>query len=499
MAISETKKLWKKHFEKHIKPFSRAHLVKELGVEFIYELSLGGKEGRAAFKKGCGDLLAIQDKWKTALDYNRAEYWKEAQTNVKTEILSSNQLGPALISKGSYTGHFSGVYVRYNSDLSTADELVLQIYVKGKPPPKFVEKMLNVYRDKVWNAWVDILVNEFNFTAGTDVPYSSDKVERFSKSKGDIQTGYVSTLLRKQVTGDHRETSTRAISALKDLKKAAPKFSTALDFTEHDIIADIEKQLNIDYNEKAIGKVNKGFGWESYIEVRVGSRKPEKTDKGEIYKIAEKIITKRIEDQIKVKGLPAGFTNKKQSAQSKAEQITGAIVHDIYSKVKKSKAKVSGAKGSKFKSKPIKTTLYKGSNVTHIKRGKKRISIPVKALSEGREQGTKETTTNTAAALKKLQRIINKRLPAEVRRNMGRPALMNRTGRFSNSVRLLSLTEGHSTLVAKYTYLLSPYSTFENTGKKRWPMAYNPKPLIAKSIRNLAMGRIDSKLTLRRV
>jgi hypothetical protein len=54
-------------------------------------------------------------------------------------------------------------------------------------------------------------------------------------------------------------------------------------------------------------------------------------------------------------------------------------------------------------------------------------------------------------------------------------------------------------VVAKYTYLLNPYATFENAGQRRWPLAYNPKPLIAKSIRNLAQGRIEQKLTVRRV
>ena len=82
---------------------------------------------------------------------------------------------------------------------------------------------------------------------------------------------------------------------------------------------------------------------------------------------------------------------------------------------------------------------------------------------------------------------------------MGNPALQNRTGRFSNSVQLLSLTQAQYTAMAKYTYLLRPYQTFENTGRKRWPMAYNPKPIIAKSIRNLALGRIEQKLTVRRV
>ena len=121
--------------------------------------------------------------------------------------------------------------------------------------------------------------------------------------------------------------------------------------------------------------------------------------------------------------------------------------------------------------------------------------VPVK-----KEKGKgKQASTGGARELTRLKKYIQGRLPAEVRRNMGRPALQNRTGRFSNSVQLLSLTEAQNTIMAKYTYLLSPYETFENKGKKRWPMAYNPKPLIAKSIRNLAQGRIEQKLTVRRV
>jgi len=45
----------------------------------------------------------------------------------------------------------------------------------------------------------------------------------------------------------------------------------------------------------------------------------------------------------------------------------------------------------------------------------------------------------------------------------------------------------------------SAYETFENEGDKQWPAGYNPKPLISKSIRNLAVGLVDDKFTLRRV
>ena len=95
----------------------------------------------------------------------------------------------------------------------------------------------------------------------------------------------------------------------------------------------------------------------------------------------------------------------------------------------------------------------------------------------------------------KLQTMINKRLPAEVRRNMGRPALINRKGRFSNSVELTSIRPTKIGMVGDYTYQLSPYETFENTGERRWPTGYNPKPLITKSIRNLAEQYTIKKFT----
>ena len=83
---------------------------------------------------------------------------------------------------------------------------------------------------------------------------------------------------------------------------------------------------------------------------------------------------------------------------------------------------------------------------------------------------------------------------------MGRPALINRTGRFSNSVEVRNFRETAAGISGEFTYRLSPYETFENTGKIVWPTGYNPKPLIAKSIRNLAMQYTQQKLaSLRRV
>ena len=125
-------------------------------------------------------------------------------------------------------------------------------------------------------------------------------------------------------------------------------------------------------------------------------------------------------------------------------------------------------------------------------------------LQQSASKSARKTATQSvggaedAKAAMRLKRLINQKLPAEVRRNMGRPALINRTGRFSNSVILESLVPSPAGMVGKYSYMYRPYETFENTGAKKWPVAYNPKPLITKSIRNLAIQHMETKLTLRR-
>ena len=206
------------------------------------------------------------------------------------------------------------------------------------------------------------------------------------------------------------------------------------------------------------------------------------------------------------RGIP--YINPKEAAEVDAsptfkQQAAAAaqykLMRDIMLKNKKYVA-LKKVKTKNPSTKPRKATLKKSQRNTKVAFTKVILPSKINVSGGGKEKGQgKQASTSQAADLARLKKYIQGRLPAEVRRNMGRPVLQNRTGRFSNSVQLLSLTEAKNSLMAKYTYLLSPYETFENKGKKRWPMAYNPKPLIAKSIRNLAQGRIEQKLTVRRV
>ena len=195
------------------------------------------------------------------------------------------------------------------------------------------------------------------------------------------------------------------------------------------------------------------------------------------------------------------FINKvKIGKLTGSESIEDKIVKDVSALAMGKKIKATKTR-SKVKTKAGKLSSGKKTNVVnkHAKLTQKAKSVRNKA-ARATKKGTKGKESATENQdLFKLEKLIQKRLPAEVRRNMGRPALRNQTSTFSNSVQLESLRPTAQGISGEYSYQLSPYETFENTGSRRWPTGYNPKPLIAKSIRNLAMQYTEQKLvSLRR-
>lgn len=94
---------------------------------------------------------------------------------------------------------------------------------------------------------------------------------------------------------------------------------------------------------------------------------------------------------------------------------------------------------------------------------------------------------------------INRRLPAVIVENMGDPALVNQTGRFAASVRvvdILKTAKGFPSI--GYTYMRAPYQTFE-VGGKQGSQQLDPRNLINKSIREIAAELAMGRLFTRRV
>jgi len=205
------------------------------------------------------------------------------------------------------------------------------------------------------------------------------------------------------------------------------------------------------------------------------------------------------------KGLEQNFTNLFDEFGNEFMSIQGSkrvdkeVLDQVFDVVKGKKTTPYRAKThkkattkAKFKN-PIDNKLKKAAaKALAVKAIKK---VPKSRRAIGQKEERQEISEKD---ILKLKRIINRKLPAQVRRNMGRPALINRTGRFSNSVKLISLKKGPETLVGKYAYQYDPYATFENRGARQWPTGYNPKPLITKSIRDVAIKHTEERFTLRR-
>ena len=180
----------------------------------------------------------------------------------------------------------------------------------------------------------------------------------------------------------------------------------------------------------------------------------------------------------------------KDVAASHARNIPDEIVRSFKKAGVKEKPVVSKKPGRKRQTRNIEYT-HRPANKSSINKGSMKVFSAVWEIQAEQEKGT----GNKLSDLLRLKNQINKRLPAEVRRNMGRPALINRTGRFSNSTQVLNLRQTAAGISGEYTYQRNPYETFENTGRRKWPAGYNPKPLITKSIRQLALQYTEQKLT----
>jgi len=119
-----------------------------------------------------------------------------------------------------------------------------------------------------------------------------------------------------------------------------------------------------------------------------------------------------------------------------------------------------------------------------------------------RAEKVKRTKKRSAAA-QPLQMIalMNKKLPDTVKKNMGEPGLVNRSGRFAESVRLTDITQTAKGFPSiGYTYDRDPYQVFEQGSSGSWSSRErDPRNLIDKSIREIAAEMAIGRFYTRRV
>ena len=265
-----------------------------------------------------------------------------------------------------------------------------------------------------------------------------------------------------------------------------------------DLALDAEHSIQLNAQGKIVGTTIIKAGIESRWQNQEDSR-------------SQQALGQDIKDTLKdfQKTIKEAFKDPNLTVEQKASRPIVDLVGDliVMSPLKrKMYAKRTAINRSKYNVIPKSKPAIKASKKGQVTRKRQKIQA-VGVTKENtapqfdQEKGAGEGKENYAMQMRNLLKVknaINKRLPAEIRRSMGRPHLVNRSGRFSNSVRVESILPAAQTLMVKYNYRLNPYETFENKGSRRWPVGYNPKPLISKSIRQLALGLIDQKLTIRR-
>lgn len=179
-----------------------------------------------------------------------------------------------------------------------------------------------------------------------------------------------------------------------------------------------------------------------------------------------------------------------KSIEENAVDLTTYIVLKELSK--SSNAKVVGG-----------LTKPKGRKKKRVENTSKYAYAKTKGSSKkARPLAKQRTKKNAASQPLQLIGLINKDLPDTVRKNMQSPQLVNRTGRFAESVKLTDVIQtpkGYPSF--GYTYQRNPYSVFEDGGGSApWANGErDPRQLIDRSIREIAAQFAIGRFYTRRV
>ena len=268
------------------------------------------------------------------------------------------------------------------------------------------------------------------------------------------------------------------------------------------VIVDMLRRLSINWDS---GEKQKSNSYRKEIEVfgtvgpsvdnRPGSESYDWINlRAEMEKEIAKALFKDVDD----------FANKAAS-MSPAEKLKRIAVNQVVDAVERAQSKNFKVKAKKEKVPKAKRDKSNIGIVSNKKSAKRltggAISVGILKSNTQSNQATKKKSPPRQNLLK-LQNLLNARLSKEIRKNMGAPALENRSGAFASSVKItgiLTTPQGYPSI--GYTYDKNPYQIFEQgAGKAPWASkARDPRILIEGSIRGIAREFIIGRFFTRRV
>lgn len=496
-------------------------LRNKLGSTYVHDIRITSESSSVAFQQGVINVMIAMGMDTEEQNYINREFnttfnWKNVINTIYNRLDKVSGVVETNHSLQSFEEFLrikpsKGIYLLAESN---KDNIIIRLYNDSSQYTGDVglKKFLEAFREEAWKTWVKTKLGKGtkldNVSLESKLPPKTEGAKtgasvratfgRGSPFAHDSQTA-VGTFGLERIVAD--------LGNNQDFMAAVDTLNTFGVTTN--IINNVKKSLKLTFEREIVVMPD---GSEKEVRVIRGEIRKQKKEAGDWTNIKSQILGSRSK---KIKGSLPEFL---ESAQAKIAAFDGqkAIDADGSKTYRQRAAEQAGAKIVESFKKNKKAKVVKKKEVK--KPRNKTESIDINVGSGAQSQVTKNQILSIAAgqrarkkraekrtekgkklSLTKLRADINRSLGAEMRRNMGRPALINRTGRFSNSAMVTNIVEGPNTLIGEYTYQLDPYSTFENTGEKRWPVGYNPKPLIAKSIRNLALKYTEQKFTLRRV
>lgn len=257
------------------------------------------------------------------------------------------------------------------------------------------------------------------------------------------------------------------------------------------IIAEIEKaHAAFSASLVSVG-ISKGTSADSEAQIFAGIESIVVTI-GQNAAINQSIIGADVESKVKIKvqevlarygtqlGSPSVLSIIEQSLVATLLGKTYKVEHKSQARSKTYKSKAQKIKVGKVQKPPNIKQALGGKMMPELGEGKPRSNVTVPDISW-------------------LVAYLNKELPPIIKRNMTSPKLVYRTGRFANSVRVLTATRSITgEIVFRYTYQKDPYQTFE-PGNKMGSTKRDPRPLIAGSIRELVTPIVKQRFRSVRV
>ncbi len=186
-------------------------------------------------------------------------------------------------------------------------------------------------------------------------------------------------------------------------------------------------------------------------------------------------------------------TKEYSSSPTSTKRMKAAVVRQARIALQKGVGKTAKVTGKKKEE----NFKKKASKKVKLDKGKRRVKR--KKFTKASAGPVVAATQRTAASPLAIVNLINEKLSDVIKSKMFQPKLVNRTGRFAESAKVVGVTAGPrgGNIVFNYTYDKFPYQTFE-PGFAQGSIQRDPRSIIGRSVRQIATQILGKRFIVAR-